>query len=870
MKLKGNMMSIIMMVILFLPQVAAPQSVTVRQEKRAPKIDGSLDEDVWKHASEFVIAQPLRGSRASAKAKALMFFTADSIYFGFLCEEPQMAQLRRNIKEKDGEVWRDDCVEIFIAPCQQAATDYYHILINSIGSVRDEFWREGECDIRWDSKVTLGTREGKESWCVELKLPLSSLDRLPMLRDVWRMNFARERYAIAPTELTTWSECISSFHEPERFGEVKLEGISNLSIVRKTTQMAVHTEIKRMLTHVREALSQLPKACKTEEGKKLRATLKDWERKLSDGTIESRWHYALEARRNLHRLKEQLNMVRLMEKLGAPYAVFAPSPMLKFRQDQMPQLEPCKTIVLHSARGEAESAQILITPLKDELSNVRINVSPLIGPGGKALFTEARLVGYVGVKKPTPYGFRLPGRYPDALLPLQPFDVKVGNVQSIWITVWVPQDATAGEYLGEVIIMPEGAPKQVVPIKLRVYDVTLPKQSFLRSCVLIWDGKAKQIYGNAWTSERRMRFYETCMRYRFTPPPPLPWDRVFVKRPDGTWEAKWDEFDREVTSWMDRGATAFSIWGILSWGTKLPPKEEQKDTGAKLRLLGAHLKERGWNDRFYFYVFDEPSEKAFDEIRELCKFVHEHAPNLLILLTAGYGATGSFRTHKPTPDGAAYRALVNSIGIWVPHIDCFDEPFLSGRKAKSEQVWMYVCISTLASTYPDIWRIDWTGVSHRAVGWWLWRYNCDGFLYWCVNYWTDDKGKPFNLFEDAVAYPGGNGDGFLFYPDPKLGDPLPSIRAELFRDGIEDYDLLCMLKGKLGQVVSDPRLLSKLQPLAVKARRLIDASEIIKAPNQFVDDPKVYEERHREMLETLEQFEATMKKACKTQRKMTP
>ncbi len=64
---------------------------------------------------------------------------------------------------------------------------------------------------------------------------------------------------------------------------------------------------------------------------------------------------------------------------------------------------------------------------------------------------------------------------------------------------------------------------------------------------------------------------------------------------------------------------------------------------------------------------------------------------------------------------------------------------------------------------------------------------CDGFLYWCVNYWTDDKVKPFDLFANPIVYPGGNGEGSRFYPDPQKGNPTPSVRAEIFRDGIEDY-----------------------------------------------------------------------------------
>jgi hypothetical protein len=834
--------------------LAHPNAIKVNQVKRTPVIDGVIGEEAWKEALHFTIEKPLRSSKATAKATAMLCFTSQAIYIGFVCEEPEMKNVRCNITVRDGEVWRDDCVEVFIAPCSDEPSSYYHLLVNASGVLRDEFWRDGEADVRWESKAVVKTKKDDATWSVELMLPIASLDRLPIFNDRWRVNFARERYAVSPAELTTWMECVNSFHEPERFGEVVMEGISKLDAVVGITRKVVQAEVKAMLAQLRKLRASIPRACKTEKGKELHATLNELERKLSGGSLEAQWRGACEARHSLSRLKETAEVVRLIERLNTPYAIFAPSPMLKFRQDQVPDMKPCTQISMHAGRGEAESAQLLISALAKDLKGVRVSVSPLIGPGNRAIFADVRLVGYVKVNKPTPYGFKVAGRYPDPLMQMQPFDVSEGNVQAVWITVSVPKNASAGEYVGSVIVSPENAPKSTVEMRLRVYDVELPTQSFLRTCVLIWDGKAKAVYGDAWTEEMRRRFYEMCLRYRWTPPPPLPWDKVFVKRPDGTWEAVWDEFDREVQRWMAKGATAFSISRILRWGTKLPPLEERSDVAVKLRLLGEHLRERGWSDRFYFYVFDEPSEKAFEEIQELCKFIHEQAPNLLVLLTAGYGATGSFRAHAPTPDGAVYRKLAGCIGIWVPHIDCFDEVFLKRRKAVGEQVWMYVCISTCGSSYPDMWRIDWTGVSHRAVGWWLWRYECDGFLYWCVNYWTDDKGKPFNLFEDATAYPGGNGDGFLFYPDPKFGDPLPSIRAELFRDGIEDYDLLCMLKGKLTQVASDAKLSLKLQGLVQRARKLVDVSDIITSPKDFSNNPHIYEERHRAILEVLEQL----------------
>ncbi len=814
--------------------VVIAQPPTVPFVTPPPLVDGNPNDAAWEKAAVFTLAHRLGNGAPQVATTVRLCFSDLHLFALFVCEEPQPERMRRSVQMPDGEVWRDDCVELFLAPNAEEPAVYYHIVVNSLGVVRDEFWQDGVDNVRWNSEARVAVRVGQNRWLVEMAIPLQRLDRVPILSDTWRVNFARERWATEPPELLTWQPCQSSFHEPEGFGAVVLTGVRELPVVQRLSATIVQREAKAMQTQLRQWRFQFPSQPRTETGKRVVAFLQEWEQRLmKPQELSALWQQVRAAQKEQGKWQAMVTQAKVVERLGQPYAVFAVSPMTKLRPEQLPDSEPVKSVTLFAARGEGESVQLLIAALERPLTNVRVTVSPLVGPKGSLLVPEARLVGYVPVQKPTPGGFGVVGRYPDPLLPLRPFDVPHGEHQSVWLTVWVPQDAAPGDYEGAVLIEPQNAPRTTVRLRVRVFPVTLPTQSFLKTCVLIWDYKAKQVYGDAWTPERSRRFYELCLRYRFTPPPPLPWDKVFVQQPDGTWGANWDEFDRAVEEWMRKGATAFSIGGILRWGTKPPPAEQQAEAAAKLRLLNDHLTAKGWSERFYFYVFDEPSSKEWDNIKQLCGFVKQHGPNLQVLLTAGYGATGSFRTHAPTPEGAAYRELADFIKIWVPHIDCFDEPFLRQRKAAGDQVWMYVCISTIGKTYPDIWRIDWTGVAHRVIGWWLWRYGCDGFLYWCVNYWTDEKGNPFDLFSNPVAYPGGNGDGFLFYPDPQRGDPIPSVRAEIFRDAIEDYDLLTLLKQR------NPN------------SPLLQADALVPAPNKFVDDPQAYEQRHRALLEAL-------------------
>ncbi|GBD00251.1 hypothetical protein HRbin17_02789 [bacterium HR17] len=835
----------------------AVQKLAAPQVSPSPVVDGHPDDEVWSQAAVLSLTRRLGDGHVAVGTEVRVCWGEDRLFVLFLCDEPQPALMRRVVRRHDGEVWTDDCVEIFLAPDPDAPDRYYHIAVNSVGFVRDEFWQSGNDDVGWQSHAQIGTRVEKQRWVAEVGIPLRSLNRVPVVSDTWKVNFARQRYATSPPELSTWRPCRHSFHEPQNFGAFTFAGIAASPSVRRFSADFVRQEVQRLQETLRQWQQRLPSQPRTSMGKQTAALIADWLRQLAADDGLAMWRRVKAMQSGLPKLATMFAQAQTAERLRRPYAVFAVSPMVKLRPEQIPQGEPLgarNAIEIFAAKGEGESVQLVVTALARSLKRVTVRVTALRGPKSASVVPAVRLVGYVPVQKPTPGGFGVAGRYPDPLLPLTEFDVPQGEGRAVWLTVWTPADVPAGDYKGALTIEPQNAAAMTVPVRLRVYDVTLPAQSFLKTCVLIWDDKARQVYGDAWTPERRRRFYELCLRYRFTPPPPLPWDKVFFKRADGTWAAEWDEFDRTVDEWMRKGATAFAVGDILRWGTHLPPEDRRDEVAAKLRLLGAHLQQKGWSERFYFYVFDEPSTAAFADIEALCRFVHQHAPNLNILLTAGYGATGAFRAHAPTLDGAAYRALANFINIWVPHIDCFDEPFLRERRRSGDQVWMYVCISTAGKTYPDIWRIDWTGVAHRAIGWWLWRYGCEGFLYWCVNYWTDDKGNPFNLFADPIAYPGGNGDGFLFYPDPAKGDPIPSVRAELFRDGIEDYDLLHLLRERWQRVQADNRKTTASAAWLAQAVRLLRVDDIIRATNKFVDDPQVYATRHRQLLTVLERW----------------
>ncbi len=117
--------------------------------------------------------------------------------------------------------------------------------------------------------------------------------------------------------------------------------------------------------------------------------------------------------------------------------------------------------------------------------------------------------------------------------------------------------------------------------------------------------------------------------------------------------------------------------------------------------------------------------------------------------------------------------------------------------------------------------IDHPATELRVWQWQTWQRNIAGILVWDTTYWTARDDFAQNPYEDPMGYVAhsrpeenkgwGNGDGRFLYPplaaatpgasgnDPILEPPVSSIRWEMLREGIEDYEclwLLCELIGK--------------------------------------------------------------------------
>src|SRR5439155_26041581 len=89
--------------------------------------------------------------------------------------------------------------------------------------------------------------------------------------------------------------------------------------------------------------------------------------------------------------------------------------------------------------------------------------------------------------------------------------------------------------------------------------------------------------------------------------------------------------------------------------------------------------------------------------------------------------------------------------------------------------------------------------------------------------------------------------GTLIYPDPKTGKPVDSARWELFREGLEDYETLRLLRTSVDIATArgerDPARLAAMADAQELFEKTVPA--LIRSARDFTWDPAVLEAARR-------------------------
>jgi len=195
----------------FRPPTAAAVAVD-----EPPAIDGKLDDACWDEAIE-LSGFHVFGRAAPAKyPTAMMLVTArDSLYIALRCAKGKGPfKFAATPYMRDGDVFKDDSVEIFLQP-DPTSTKYYQFVVNPLGSRYDGTGR----DRSWDGEWKAAAAKTRTGWSLELAIPFATLGAgRPKPGEAW--GFSVVRNEVAGGESSCWADLSAGFHDPANFGRL--------------------------------------------------------------------------------------------------------------------------------------------------------------------------------------------------------------------------------------------------------------------------------------------------------------------------------------------------------------------------------------------------------------------------------------------------------------------------------------------------------------------------------------------------------------------------------------------------------------------------------------------------------------------------
>ena len=491
------------------------------------------------------------------------------------------------------------------------------------------------------------------------------------------------------------------------------------------------------------------------------------------------------------------------------WTVSATEKILQNRTDLYPASERSEKISVFAARGEYESAQVIITGGSKE-ETYEISANDLAGGG--QIFSKDNISlyheKYAEVAKNYENTSAPAGFYPDALVPYEAIvkrgenKVAADENQGIYITFHIPEDQAAGTYTG-VLSLSVGGENKNVPIELKVYDFAVSKQVNSKSVFLTqWHFQSGELNS---TQEMMDAYTEKLIEYRLAP-------NVLATDLKDT--------DEDMDYYVDKAAKYLADPACSNLGFPYRTEIVDGETCIDAEFFKAYLRKfvlRSYKDNFdycakltnYYGIIDEPQlTGASNRVKVVLRVYKAALEAIATEIENGVLTAESVSDEFKAQIAQSVRkircvvttpyddSLADSVETWCPSISLYD--YEADKYAEQEEKWWYTCNNPKAP-YPTLHTED-TLLSARAMGWMMNEFDITGNLYWAVNIYAQYDNtayKPLDdYFSQASHFPNVNGDGYLFYPGGQYGlsEPIASIRLEALRDGLEEFEIGYALK----------------------------------------------------------------------------
>ncbi len=483
-------------------------------------------------------------------------------------------------------------------------------------------------------------------------------------------------------------------------------------------------------------------------------------------------------------------------------------------------------ISVQMMQGEYEGAQLIVTADKD--MTYTLKAGELKSENGDVIPAENVAIyhqKYMKIK--SNYNgnpdFSAGDAIPDMLLPMdtavkyEENTIAEGNNQGITVEI-NSENVNPGVYTGTFTLVLDGEETEI-PATVEVWDISYNERRTFQSSFLIY--RSQLLAGEYDSSDEMINSYiDVLMDHKVN---------AYVIRNDNTV----DRFIEDaVRLFEDNNCNSL----VIPYDFPLSYTTYEGDmVSAQAEIALEYIKElakisteeKPYIEYAYFYpstydeadIVEERKEPAWNFLKKGGELEQTLELAIKQLKDEGWFAkqTPKFaeRVEKAILNIPAIFTNVNFVDEWVgelhavfcPYMSLFNETATMQQYQEAAEelgggkLWAYTCSGPIYP-YPTF-HIDDSILGMRVCGWMEKAYDITGYLYYSVNKYTYSPERTednyVDVYETPARYDEVNGDGYLFYPGRYYGSekPFASVRLASYRDGMDDYDMLCVYENLL-------------------------------------------------------------------------
>lgn len=655
------------------------------------------------------------------------------------------------------------------------------------------------------------------------------------LADIHVMHLFTER---PPVDMTVYLDRFTLLKAGEEPAPAPASYLEQLAPLRASEVEALRAMLAETGSRIRERAASVPSAAAWAE-----RTLSDLETRVEEfaealaradaEAVEGQspraafgWVFSsLEAETDLRVRFEAVRPKVALPGLDRPDVVvgFATSMEKVLPRGLPPTLTTDSEVRVSLARNEKEAIQVVVVPCERDLRDVRLRVTDLVGPDGAKLASgsiDLPVMGYVETKSTPPYGSSHVGWWPDPILEFQESaDIATGDNQSFWMRVRAPEEQPPGTYRGKLLVGLDGRSSFAFDLTVQVRDFGLPRHSPLPLAVTFWpmfyaaDGSSEgELLDPSWRAHKDEWADMLADHY-------LSYDSLYAFK---TWAPDFDILERLH---REGRLGRFNLGGYSVCGeTAEETAAWRASTIDVIRPRYERAKELGILDHAYIYGCDENPPERFPGVERAAMLLKQAFPEVLVLTTT-YDQSYSLDS------------IIKSMDGFTPLTPSYDRERADLARAAGKEVWWYICCgphhphANMFIEYPAI-------EGRLLMGAMTAKYRPDGFLYYETSIWNSApiESGPYTEW-DPRSWTTYHGDGSWTCMGPDA-TPLPTIRLENFRDGLEDYAYYRILEATIAKVKAAPSLGKAEVEWLLQAEGLLDVPEdLVKSMTDYSRDP---------------------------------